>query len=533
MSSFDEQPVLALGRDPIAVAPPCGEDAADDERYLAVDAELNKVGRIDLGEPDWYEIEQNSQAILQSKSKDVEMAVGLAYCLFKRARYEGLAAAIGLFTELTKNFWDDLYPKRPRRRKNRMEAFCEQLIELEPGWIAKVQPKPSDFDPIDLVLSRTEELAALLAEKMPDEEIDFKKFTRKLKELAAQRPKQAETPKPADAAPTAGAGGGGSPASNLSSAGGGGGGFVAGAVEDVSGAVKAIQAASTFIRKADPSEPLPYLIARAVKWGKIELPTSDAAKTSIEPPDKQTVEALEHQMNNGVWEHLLNGSEAAFRANDPLWLDLQRYTCAALAAQGAKYDKARQGVLGMTAALVRRLGSGLYDLTFRGGMPLVSGETRMWIETEVAPPTGSGEGGGGASNGRLTEAADEAKKLAGSGKLSEAVRKLQEGLGQCGQRRDRFLWRAQLAQLCYDAKKHALAAPLLKECLDEVRRFHIEDWEPEIAARVAETLYRCRRAMLSGQKAPTPEQQTELREAYAWLCQLDPSAALTVEPVEN
>ncbi len=116
----------------------------------------------------------------------------------------------------------------------------------------------------------------------------------------------------------------------------------------------------------------------------------------------------------------------------------------------------------------------------------------MWIESEAATAP-SGGGGASASNGRLSEASDKARKLVASGKLKEALAALQAGQAGCLERRDRFLWRLKISQLCFDAQRLQLAAPLLEECYEEIRRFGIDEWEPTLAVDVAQTLYRCRK----------------------------------------
>jgi type VI secretion system protein VasJ len=521
MASIDEAVIIALGKTPISDDAPGGQDVADDEEYLLVEAETAKLDRIDLGDPDWFRIEQASLNILRTKAKDVEVACALGYTLFKKGRYAGLAATLGLFTELVKNFWDNLFPARPRRRKVRIEALTERLVEG--GWLRDAQPRPDEFDVIDRCVERVAELQTALTEKMPDDPAEFGKLTRKLKELAGQRPKAA-----AAQAPAAGAL---SPATGSPAAAGATGAFVAGAVQDVSGAMSAILSAATFLRNADPADPIPYALTRLLRWAKTELPTSDAAMHQIEPPEKSLVETLQFQFSNGVWEHLRTNAEAAFRSNDPLWLDLQRYACAAMQGLGPKFDRARAAVAELTGGLVRRLGKGLYELTFRGGTPLCSGETKMWLESEVVSAS-EAAGGLGAStgNGRLSEATAAARKLAGSGKLSEAVKGLQEGLMTCAQRRDRFLWRLRIAELCFDAKRLQLAAPLLEECYQETRRYHIDEWEPSLAVEVAQTLYRCRKALTTAETQPTAAALDRVRESFAWLCQLDPLAALAAEP---
>lgn len=520
MASYDEQQVLDLGTNPIPGGDPCGSDVADDEQYIEVNAQISGLDRIESEEPDWYMIEQSTINILSSKSKDVEMAAALGHALFKQHSYAGLAATLGLFTELVKNFWDNLYPARPRRRKARMEMLTDRFSEH--GWFRDNQPKPDEFDAVDLCLVRIDEFTAALSEKMPDDPPDVKKFVRGLKELAARRPKPQEA---APAAPAA------APVAGAAPAAAGGATFAAGDVADKSGALNAISGASTFLRKADATDAIPYAITRIMKWSSMSLPTSDEAKTQIPPPEKTAVEALVHQHANGMWEFLLNNAESAFRSQDPLWLDLQRYTCSAMVGLGAPYDIARETIMSLTGALVKRLGNGLYDLTFRGGMPLCSGETRMWLESEVvASQEGGGGGGGTAGNGQLDEATAKARKLAGAGKLKEGLRELQEGLATCTQRRDRFMWRLRIAQLCFEAKKLQLSASLLEDCAAEIRRYHIDEWEPVLAVDVAQTLYKCRKTLTLADKAPAQEALQSVRDSFAWLCQLDPLAALAAEP---
>ena len=521
--AFDETPIIDLGKKPVSDAEPCGADVSDDEDYLLLDTELAKLDRIDLGAVDWFRVGKASESILSSKSKDVRVAAALVFVLWNRARYAGLAAGLGLFSELIRNFWDGLFPARPRRRKTRMEAILEHMVES--GWFGDGgRPKPDEFDAVDLCLARTAELDGLLKEKMPDEETDFKKFVRKFEELAKQRPAPVQSAVSAPAAAPAAPDLASPPAGSTGT-------FAAGPVEDVSGAVTAVRSAATFIRKADPANPMSYAIVRLLRWAKIALPTSDAAKHEIEPPDKAILEALPHQLANGLWEHLLNGAEAAFRSSDPLWLDLQRYACAALAGLGPQYAHARTTVMDLTGALVRRLGNGVYELTFRGGTPLCSGETRLWIESEVVVSQGGGgSGGAAAGDGRLAEAWEGARKLAGGGKLTEAVKTLQEGLQACSQRRDRFLWRLRIAQLCLDAQRLQLAAPLLDECYHDVEQYRINDWEPALAVEAAQALYRCRKSLLALEKQPTATAIEGVRVSFAWLCQLDPLAALAAEP---
>jgi len=515
MPAFDETAILALGAEPIPGGPRGGVDAADDEQYIAVMAEMSKLARIGEEEPAWHTVELSGTNILRATSKDFEIATALACALFKRSGYAGLAAALGVLSGLVENFWEESFPERPRRRKARIEALA--LRFAEEGWFRDRQPRPDEFDAVDKCLERAAALEEKLKARLADDPPDLKKFLAALKDLAGKRPKPAAAPDaaPAGAAPATGAPAAMAPVN----------------VQDVSGAVNAMLSAATFVQKAEPANPIPYAVVRAVKWSRFTLPPPGTPFQG-RPPDPSIVNALAAQLAGGLWDHLLTGAEGAFRSA-PAWLDLQRYSCSAMAQLGPTYEPARQTVIALTAAFIRRVGEALYDLRFSGGLPACGGETRMWLESEVMPAAGAGGGAaaaGSMSNGRLKEASDKARKLAGTGKLKEALQELREGLTGCTQRRDRFLWKVRIAQLCYDAQRLSVAAPLLEECYEEIRRFQVDEWEPGLAVEVAQTLYKCRKALAEGQKPPKPETLEGVRDSFAWLCQLDPVAALAAEP---
>jgi type VI secretion system protein VasJ len=513
MASLDEKALIELGQAPIPGDRPIGIDASDDLQHILVVAEAAKLGRVDAGQPDWAQVEDAAREILSTKSKDLEIAGDLGLALFKQHGYAGLAAGLGLLTALVEKWWDGLYPSRRGWRKARIDALADRFTDG--GWFREHPPKADEFDAIDACVTRAAKLQTALVARMPEGPPELAKFLKGLGELAARRPKPAS--------PTAPSGSSQVPSPPPAGA------FLPGEVADAAGASRAVLSAATFLRKTEPTDPLPYALVRVVKWSKIALPTSDAAKYEIQPPEASSVDALRHQLGSGLWEHLLSSAEGAFRAGDPLWLDLQRYVCAAMAGLGSAYETARQAVMGLTAALVRRLGPGLYDLKFRGGMPLCGGETRLWIESDVVPPPARGANGSPGANGKLTEALEKARKLAGAGKLKDALTELQDGSEACGQRRDRLLWRLRMGQLCVDAGRWQLALPLLEECHEEIRRYRIDEWERTLAVDVAQTLYRCRKAMVAADRQATPEMAAGVRESFGWLCQLDLVAALALE----
>jgi type VI secretion system protein VasJ len=373
MPELNEQPIIELGKNPIPGPAAWGADAAEDEQYILIQGEVGKLDRIETGEPDWYGLEQAATNILRSKAKDIEVAAYLGFALFKRYGYAGLAASLAMLTEMVNTFWDGAFPERPRRRKARIETLTDRFADG--GWFRDRAPKPDEFDAVDLCVTRIDELNNALKAKMPDDPADFGKFVRGVKELAGRRPK----PATAGAAP-AGAEGGAPAAAPAA----GGASLPAAEISDVSGAINQLLSAATFIRKAEPTHPVPYAVVRAIKWSRIVLPTTPAAKFEIEPPEATKLDALTHQMSNG------SGEPAQKRRGR---VSVERPVVAGPAAlcvrgdggagvrlrEGASDGDRNDGELGQP------VGEGLFELRFKNGTPLCSGETKMWIESEAAP----------------------------------------------------------------------------------------------------------------------------------------------------
>ncbi len=523
MASLDETSILELGTSPIPGGSPCGIDAAEDELYIAVMAEMPKLDRIDAEEPDWRTLERNATTVLNTKSKDIEIAAAFGHALFKRYSYAGLAGALGLLDGLVRQFWDDSFPKRPRRRKARIEALATRFVDGQ--WFRDNPPKPGDFDALDMCVSRGEALKEALTERMPDEPPDFRKFMDGLKGLAGKRPKVAAPPPLAASASTAPASEGAptpAPAGDAP---------VVGAIDSASGAEIAVLKAADFLRKKDPTDPVAYAALRAVKWAGIDLPPTSGP--GIPSPASFATDWMKEQLGKQAWGPLLERAEEMFRNGYPLWLDLQRLVGVSMEGLGPTYEEARTQVVAHTSALVARLGEGVFSIKFEDGTPACSGETKLWLDSIATSQSSAGGSGGasmGGANGELTEALEKARKLTSSGKIREAILKLQAGQFVCSQRRDRFLWKFRIAELCLDSQRITLAAPLLEELFAETERFQIAEWEPSLAVQVAQALYRCRKAASQVEKPPSPEALAGVRDSFAWLCQLDPVAALAVEP---
>jgi type VI secretion system protein VasJ len=289
-----------------------------------------------------------------------------------------------------------------------------------------------------------------------------------------------------------------------------------------------LNAANT-LRRAVATDPQSYRMLRVGLYlHLVQPPPSDAAgKTSIPPPPPSLRTQLEKMAQNGKWAEVLEEAESAL-TQYRFWVDLHYLSARALAELGPTYAPARQALLIELGSWLKRMPS-VPKFLFGDGSPSANGETRAWLESELAPPTASG-GGGSAAKDEAGEGDDEAaalteaRKLLGGGKAPEAIALLQKRVDSASNHRKRFKARLALAKLCA-ASGQVPVARALYEALDrEAVERGLDVWEPVLAAECLEGLL--------GVSKPQPKSGeglvSEFNARYHRLCLIDPSAALRV-----
>jgi type VI secretion system protein VasJ len=288
-----------------------------------------------------------------------------------------------------------------------------------------------------------------------------------------------------------------------------------------------LNAANT-LRRSVATDPQSYRMLRlGLYLHLVQPPPADAAgKTSIPAPPPALRTQLEKMAANGKWAEVLEESESAL-TQYRFWVDLHFLSARALAELGPTYAPARQALLIELGSWLKRMPS-VPKFLFGDGSPAASGETRAWLESELAPPAA-----GGASSASKDEAGEgddeaaaltEARKLLGGGKAPEAIALLQKRVEAATSSRKRFKARLALAKLCA-ASGQGNVARALYEALDrEAVERGLDVWEPVLAAECLEGLL--------GVSKPQPKAPeglvSEFNARYHRLCLIDPGAALRV-----
>jgi len=126
---------------PVSAAAPCGEDLAFSPELDAIaqarkadDPSLEQGAWVTtLKEADWKFVAKRCAALIETRSKDLQLAVWLAEANAKTAGLRGLAEALELIGALCERYWDGLYPLPDE------DGFERRIGNL--GWIAARVPQ--------------------------------------------------------------------------------------------------------------------------------------------------------------------------------------------------------------------------------------------------------------------------------------------------------------------------------------------------------------------------------------------------------
>jgi type VI secretion system protein VasJ len=505
--------VAALGTTPIAGANPAGVSARYEPEFEKLAAEIAKLESIEgRNSIKWDIIVESGITLLSTKTKDLLVSSYLTLGLLQEDGYPGLAAGLTACKNILTTFWENVFPEKTRLRA-RAQALQWMAERVTPALRDRSSASKSDKDPLAAAVAALTEIATIAGQKFEEGGPSFGEFQSAVQDKLYSVP--ADEPPPS-----------GEPAASPGS------GQDAVAAAPPAAAQREIDSpdaarevltemkerrikAATVLREANPADPFPYRLLRAIVWEDLlEAPPAKEGVSEQSGGDLSFAGQMEEKLEKGDHAAVIADCESKLVA-DRLWLDSNFYLHRAMEGLGKPYAAARRTVAAEVVRIVRSCPA-LLEIKFSDGTPMAGEPTRLWILHELsALPTKSA-----APAGALETALGEARKLVARKNFPEAAALLQKELRSAPNRRDRFLGRLYLARLCAEAGRGDLALPQFEGLDEEGRKFALEEWEPSLAAEVARELWRCHKA------SPTPEKAAEF---YGRLCRLDLGAALAVD----
>ncbi|SDS87123.1 type VI secretion system protein VasJ [Pseudomonas cedrina] len=505
---------LEVARSPCTQTCFAGSDVRFSSEYEALEFELAKAQSIHGGDqPDWQKVRETSEILLRQQSKDLKVAVWLAWALHQCESYPGLLAGLGLLRYLCEHHWSVVYPQKPRTRG---AAFGWLVLRLEPLFTQGV-PLQNQQPLFRAVLEHLECLDELWARHLGNDAPLLLPVRRQL----AQRLERAAQDDP--------------PAVGLSG--------VIAQVKQATGQLLKPEAvvdnekdANKLLRtlqeqaralcawwlRQNATDARALRLNRTLTWLALaSYPDADNQRvTALRGPAPDKLRRYQERFAQGHYADLVLELEASL-AGAMFWFDGLRMLWQCLEALQAAQAMVE---LEVTFALLLQRLPDLPAFHFHDGVPFADAATRDWITLQVArrlqmPESTPVVVDADAAPWEVALQA-VARRLRKDG-LKDAVHELKQGMYTARSDRARFHWRLALARLCVQAGKHELAKIQLEHLDHELQRTGLESWEPELALQVTQLLYRCCDLLPQNHAVRKRKEDTHRR-----LCLFDLEAAL-------
>jgi type VI secretion system protein ImpA len=272
---------------------------------------------------------------------------------------------------------------------------------------------------------------------------------------------------------------------------------------DQNDATARIVAAARFLRRAEPTSPVSYVVLRVLRWGELRAQGPEPDPRLLEAPPSPARTQLRSLLLDQDWPRLLDAAETIMSTPAGRgWLDLQRYALNACAGLGPDYDVVARTVRDELRRLLADL-PGLVDMTLMDDMPTAGPSTITWLREEQllgapgaasdspepAPRTPAAPSPGPAAHDRALERALSDVR---AGRTQAALELLQREHDRERSARGRFLRQVQLAKVMLEAGLESVAAPRLEQLVAQVDAQKLDEWEAgAVVAEPMALLYRC------------------------------------------
>lgn len=469
---------------------PVGESLEESSDYLALDAEMMKVGSLQHASVAWETAETLAIQMLSQRGKDLKVLGHLLHCLQHDANGVRFALSLRLLSRaLEQPWWEHAYPfNGPRGAKLRprlFQQFTQRSVKLAAGL--DFHNAEDEFEACQSALTELQARAEQFS--LPGDALSDLS-----RQLLAQRPVQSSSNSGGSnaGAQSAGSNETGSQESGSNEQGS--------HQANSSGATQpapakapelrleagnersnrqALLKMADFLSEQSPGEPLAYRLRRYAVWSSIQaLPASkEAGKTELAPVSADRIadyrEALSRGGDHELWQRIENSL-----AVSPYWIEGHRLS-AGLAKQ-LGHPRCAEAIRDEAQRFVERL-PGIEKLTFNNGAGFVDDETQRWLYSSA-----SGGGGAGGSGGEAWQAGlEEARGAAESGDIGAALKVLDQGLSAARSPRESTYWRLASADLLHETGLESLAQQHYHTLHKTVTELALEQWEPSLVSRLS------------------------------------------------
>lgn len=445
-----------LGITPINEQNPAGKDVKYDEDFELIESEMSKLTSPSAsGLIDWNKIIKLSCTILQTKSKNLLIAVYLSYALYKQQGLDGLSDGVKVLADILEYYWETLYPpkKRLKGRINAVEWWLEKISkDLENLDDTLIQSDEKDnliknLHRIDDFLNEHLDNAPLFYNliKLLDMKLLSDSQDKIQKEVIAKESVKSpslsnETPKQVDKEPQ-----------KLSS----------NVEDDFKATINSLNILiGQMIEEKDYRSEL-FIINRAFAWLDIdEVPSSEKNMTMLPPPEAQEIELLNSLYDEKKYETLLWAAESRITTY-LFWLDLHYFVAQSL--KHLQHIEASQAVYEQTLYFIKKLPN-LKNLTFSDSTPFATKRTKEWLKPKELKK----------EEVLITEEQKEEVDI-------NSIDALNQKMNSCISVEEEVFYNIKICRFLLQNRNETLIYTYLHKLLDTIEQYGTSKWSPKIA----------------------------------------------------
>ena len=485
---------------PISESAPCGRDYKYEDLFLAIEAEIDKSNSMLEGvDTDWKDVSNRSLELLETATKDTKVFCWWVYSMYKTQSIYGLQQSLALFNTLLENYKDSLFPKSKKVKLSALTWLEELLTEelLDERGVLQASMEVETFLPL------FKELEVNFGATVQEDVVVFRKLRSALqREFDVKEAQKTPTPAPTKVQNTS------SQLSEISSD--------AEATKVMSALKKNAELLHSYYREQNSFDLRAIRLVRMLSWMDIDgLPMQTDAKTPINPPSVMSIDEIETLIAEEAFDEALDKLESLL-AVSPFWLDGHLMSYELLTQQ-----EQTKAALEVKNALVKFVNEneGILDLSFRDATPFASAKLKQWLSANSShSETTSSDV---VPLDTQAETIERAYALAKKKQIKEAMNLLQEQYALAVNREDKFHWRLAKAELAIECAKKDVAKALLEDLKEEIDRYNLDEWKPELAAQVF--------SLYLNTFNRTQIDLEEINTTYARLCKIDIEQALEIQ----
>lgn len=487
---------------PLSETTPCGSDFKYEDAYLALESEIDKSTSISEGvATDWSRVLDEAESLLSEHTKDIKIMCWWTYALYKTQTLNGLETAIPVFNSLLLNFGEQLFPKSKKVKLSSL-LWLEELLHEE---LLDERGSISGSVDAEKFLGYFTELEKNFGASVGEELSLFKKLQSALDRLAKEQEVKEEAPKSSSSAT---AQTGQSELGEISSD--------ADAASVMRSFKKSAGLLQEYYRTQDPSDIRAIRLVRLQAWLEIDtLPMHEEGKTPLNPPSQESIDRIEELMAEEAYGVALESTESLI-ALSPFWLDGHLLAFNILSEMG--HLQAAKDVQNALVSFIKA-DEEILNLQFRDTTPFASVKLKKWIGESMGSAISTGAEGTSDEEAKA-QIIEKAYALAKKKNIKEAMGLLQGHHGLSVTKEDKFYWRLAKAELATQFGKNDIALALLEDLKEDIDRYHLDEWNPELAGRVFSLFLGFNRTQVNVE---------DIHAAYSRLCKINIEHALEIK----